>query len=148
MVFVVVINILIGFMLSMRPLVLAPAIDAFSATRAEPALGFSDLTLNNIGPTLLHSVGIGYDDVMYIAIMIIVLFMSITILLTVSGLMAQKVLVRMKSMITHDMMKDIHRHILSLPLSFFSSQKTGDLVSRITQDVAKTSNSIDIFSEK
>ncbi|MFW2437773.1 MAG: ABC transporter ATP-binding protein [Arenicellales bacterium] len=144
--FVVVANIVIGFLLSLRPLVLAPAIDTFSATRAEPANSLADLTLNNIGPTILNVLGLGYEDVMSIGVMIIVLFISITVLIATAGFLAQFFMVRIKAMIAHDMTRDIHRHILSLPLGFFTEHKIGDLVSRLTQDVNKTSNSIDIFA--
>ncbi len=145
-IFVVIANIVIGFLLSLRPLVLAPAIDTFSATRAEPAISFAELTLNNIGPTILSVVGLGYGEVMNIAVMIIVLFMSITVLIATGGYLAQFIMIRIKAMIAHDMTRDIHRHVLSLPLGFFNNQKTGDLVSRLTQDVNKTSNSIDVFA--
>jgi len=37
----------------------------------------------------------------------------------------------------------IHDHMLSLPLSYFHSQKTGDLVSRAVNDVTKTANSME-----
>jgi subfamily B ATP-binding cassette protein MsbA len=145
-VFVVVANTIIGFLLSLRPLVLSPAIDAFSATRGEPATTLAELTLNNIGPTILNVLGIGYENVMSIGVMIVVLFMSITVLIAIAGLLAQFFMVRIKSMIAHDMTRDIHRHVLSLPLGFFNANKIGDLVSRLTQDVNKTSNSIDIFT--
>lgn len=145
-VFVVLANLIIGFMLSARPLVLSPAIDVFSSTRAMPANSLSELTLNNIGPSILNVVGLGYDEVMNVAVMIVILFILITVLIALTGLIAQFVMVRIKAMIAHDMTRDVHQHLLSLSLRFFNKHKTGDLVSRLTADVNKTSNSIDVLT--
>jgi hypothetical protein len=62
--FVVIINFISGSLLSLRPLVLAPAIDSFATIKGEPAASIFDLTLNNVGPTLLAILGVGEGNVL------------------------------------------------------------------------------------
>ncbi len=142
-VFVVIISFISGSLLSFRPLVLAPAIDSFATIKGEPATSISDLTLNNIGPSMLSILGVEEGDYLMLGIVISILFVAITITIAGLSLVGQKVLIRLKTYLTYDMSVAVHKHMLSLPLSFFHAQKTGDLVRRILGDVANTANSME-----
>jgi len=139
----VFISFISGALLSLRPLVLAPAIDAFSSAEEAPASSFSDITLNNIGPSLSALLGVGKDDIQLLGVIIAILFVLVTITVASLNIVGQRVLIRLKIFLTYDMSVAIHKHMLSLPLSYFHSQKTGDLVSRILGDVKSTANSME-----
>ena len=141
--FVVIISFISGSLLSLRPLVLAPAIDSFAAIKGEPVSSFSDLTLNNIGPSILAVIGVGEGDILSLGMIIAILFIAVTITIAILNLVGQKVLIRLKIFLTYDMSVAVHKHMLSLPLSFFHNQKTGDLVTRIIGDVNATANSME-----
>lgn len=142
-VFVVIISFISGSLLSLRPLVLAPAIDSFATIKGEPASSISDLTLNNIGPSLLALLGVGKDNVLQLGVTIALLFVGVTIIIAALSLVGQSVLIRLKTYLAYDMSVALHEHMLSLPLSFFHNQKAGDLVSRIIHDVKATANSME-----
>ena len=143
MVFVVIISFISGSLLSLRPLVLAPAIDSFATIKGESASSISDLTLNNIGPSLLALLGVGEDNVLRLGVTIALLFVGVTIIIAGLSLAGQSVLIRLKTYLAYDMSVAVHKHMLSLPLSFFHDQKAGDLVSRIIHDVKATANSME-----
>ena len=142
-IFIVVVSFISGSLLSIRPLVLAPAIDSFAAIKGEPASSISDLTLNNIGPSLLALLGVGGDNVLLLGVAIALMFIGVTVTIAGLSLAGQTVLIRLKTHLIYDMSVAIHKHMLSLPLSFFHNQKTGDLVSRIIFDVKNTANSME-----
>ena len=141
--FVVIINFISGSLLSLRPLVLAPAIDSFATIKGEPATSIFDLTLNNVGPTLLAILGVGEGDVLQLGVTIALLFLAVTIVIAGLSLAGQSVMIRLKTYLTYDLSVAIHKHMLSLPLRFFHNQKTGDLVSRIITDANSTANSME-----
>lgn len=142
-IFVVIISFISGALLSLRPLVLAPAIDSFASIKGEPAASVSDLTLNNIGPTMLSILGVKEGDIQLLGIVIAILFVVVTIIVAGLNFAGQWVLIRLKTFLAHDMSVAIHKHMLSLPLSYFHNQKTGDLVTRIFGDARGTANSME-----
>jgi len=139
----VFISVISGAMLSLRPLVLAPAIDAFASIKGEPASSISDLTLNNIGPTMLAILGIEKSDILLLGMIIAISFVAVTIIISGFNIVGQRVLIRLKTFLTYDMSVAVHKHMLSLPLSYFHNQKAGDLVSRILGDAGSTANSME-----
>ena len=143
MVFIVIINIISGALISLRPLVLAPAIDAFSSIKGEPASSISDLTLNNIGPSMLAILGVEKGDILLLGMIIAISFIAVTITIAGFNIVGQRVLIRLKTFLTYDMSVAIHKHMLSLPLSYFHNQKAGDLVMRIVGDAGSTANSME-----
>jgi len=143
LIFVVIISFLSGSLLSLRPLVLAPAIDAFASIKGEPASSISDLTLNNIGPSMLAILGVGKGDILLLGMIIAISFVAVTIFIAGLNIVGQRVLIRLKTFLAYDMSVAVHKHILSLPLSYFHNQKAGDLVTRIVGDVGGTANSME-----
>ena len=129
--------------MSLRPLLLAPALDMFTGSRTAAAQQVSDLTLNNVGPTLINLLGINAKDVMQLGITIAVLLVVSTTVVAGLSILGQRFLIRTRAFIVRDMTIALYRHLLTLSISFFHRQKTGDLVSRITQDVRRTGGALD-----
>ncbi|MCG6871822.1 MAG: ABC transporter ATP-binding protein/permease, partial [Gammaproteobacteria bacterium] len=50
---------------------------------------------------------------------------------------------RARTTMMRDLMTTIHRHLIGLPLAYFNNARAGDLVSRMTNDVARTVGSLD-----
>ncbi len=132
-----------GSLLSIRPLILAPAIDSFVSVKGEPATSISDLSLNNVGPSMLVIMGVEEGDFQLLGIIIALLFIGLTIIVAGLNLVGQKVLIRLRSNLAFDMSVTVHKHMLSLPLSFFHNQKTGDLIVRILGNVGSTARSME-----
>ncbi|MDH3692165.1 MAG: ABC transporter transmembrane domain-containing protein, partial [Gammaproteobacteria bacterium] len=140
------VNACAGFLLSARPLVLAPALDVFVEKQAKPAGNLSELTLNNVGPTLASMLDFDLDNVLAVGTTVAILFVSVTLLIATLQFATQYSLVRVKTALTYDMMTALHRHLLFLPLGYFHKRRIGDTVSRVSVDVTNTTASLESFS--
>lgn len=141
--FVMTLNVLVGVMTSLRPLLLAPALDVFTQTKTKAAESFSELSLSSIGPTLLSIFNIDRGNLMEVGLFIATLLFAATLITAAFTIAAQLVLIRTRACIVRDMSIALYRHLLTLSLSFFHQRKTGDIVSRITSDVRRTAGSLD-----
>jgi ABC-type multidrug transport system fused ATPase/permease subunit len=141
---VVLLNVVVGFGFTLRPLVLAPALDAFTGSRGEPATGLSDLTLNNIGPTLAAILHLDPADPLKMGFRAAGLFVLITGAVALLSLGSQILLANMQLMVQRDMLVALHAHLLALPLAYFHKRRVGELVTRLTLDVGRVSRSLDI----
>jgi len=139
----VVLSIVAGFILTIQPLVLAPALDIMVVSKAKPAASFSELTLSNLGPTILKTVNLEHASAFNIIAVMLVAYVVISIISAILSFLSYLLAMWLRTRIASDMYMELQSHILSLPLSFFQKHKTGDLVSRFTQDVTGTAYSID-----
>ncbi|MBN2570084.1 MAG: ABC transporter ATP-binding protein [Deltaproteobacteria bacterium] len=139
----VVLSVVVGFVLTIQPLVLAPALDIMVVSKAQPASSFSDLTLSNLGPTMLMVAHIEHASMFNIIAVVLVAYVVISIIAAILSFLSYLLAMWIRTRIASDMYMALQSHILSLPLSFFQKHKTGDLVSRFTQDVTGTAYSID-----
>lgn len=143
MLFIVTASFLAGSLLSVRPLVLAPAVDSFATIKGKPATSIAELTLNNVGPTLLSVLGIRSDDLMHLGMVVAVMFVGVTIAIAILNLIGQVVLIKLSNLLSYEMARDLHRHMLALPLGYFYKHKAGDLASRLIHDVNGTAKTMD-----
>lgn len=60
----------------------------------------------------------------------------------VFGYLAMYVIAPMRNGITRDLRRALHTKILELPLSYFTEQRKGDMISRMTSDLKEIENSI------
>ena len=134
---VVVLNVAIGFGFTLRPLVLAPALDAFTGSQGQPATGLSDLTLNNVGPTLAALLHLDPADPIKMGLHAAGLFLLITVVVALLSLGSQILLAHTQLLVQHDMLVALHAHLLALPLGYFHKHRAGELVSRLTIDARK-----------
>ena len=66
----------------------------------------------------------------------------LTFLKTASYFGGSATLIPLRTGIVRDIRNDLYRKILSLPLSFFSEEKKGDILARVTSDVGEVESSI------
>jgi len=77
------------------------------------------------------------------ALYLIGLFMITMVLLKVGfTYMASFCMVPLRNGVVRDLRKKIYKKMLSLPLGYYSEERKGDIMSRITNDVAEVENSI------
>ena len=78
-----------------------------------------------------------------VTLLLLCLFLSfMTILKTASYFGSSAVMVPIRTGIVKDLRMEIYRKILSLPLGFFSEEKKGDIIARISGDVQEVETSI------
>ena len=142
---VVVLNVAVGFGFTLRPLVLAPALDAFTGSQGQPATGLSDLTLNNVGPTLAALLHLDPADPVKMGLHAAGLFLVITLAVALLSLGAQILLAHTQLVVQRDMLVALHAHLLALPLAYFHKHRAGELVSRLTIDARGVSSALDVI---
>jgi ATP-binding cassette, subfamily B, bacterial MsbA len=140
----VLLNVVIGFALTLRPLVLAPALDSFAGTRTPPASSLRDLTLNNMGPTIARFLRLDPTDPERMGLYAAGLFLLATIVVALLGLAAQILLTTIRGTVQRNMLVALHGHLLTLPLSYFHKRRAGELVTRLTIDVSRLANALDV----
>jgi ABC-type multidrug transport system fused ATPase/permease subunit len=141
----VVLNVAIGFGLTLRPLVLAPALDSFTGSRGQPATSLADLTLNNVGPTLGALLHLDPADPIKIGLHVAGLFLLVTGAIALLSLCSQILLAHTQLLVRHDMLVALHAHLLTLPLGYFHRRRAGELVSRLTIDAGSVSGALDVM---
>ncbi|TBR15796.1 ABC transporter ATP-binding protein [bacterium] len=146
-IFVLIFVTLLGnFLSAARPIVLAGIMNIMieqkqlDTSPAKPSGKFLDL--NNIGHKVLDVIS-GYSHSKWDSLLILA---GIFILLEIISAFFQYGGFLLASYIETQALKliqtDIIKHLLSLNMSFFNHQKTGDLMSRIMQDAKSTANGI------
>jgi subfamily B ATP-binding cassette protein MsbA len=143
---IVAINVLMGFLYTARPLIIAPALDVLASTDVPPARFFSELTLNNLGPTILSITGLHESGILYLGMIVATLYVGISVGVAILAIVSHVLLVRTRTNVGRDLTVNLHTHLLTFPLSYFHKQRAGDLVSRLTYDVSAASNQLDRVS--
>ncbi|NDV78558.1 ABC transporter ATP-binding protein [Dysgonomonas sp. 511] len=69
-------------------------------------------------------------------------FVSMTILKTLTVYLSGHFIVSVRTGVVRDIRKQINDKILSLPLSFMSNERKGDIMARMTGDVSEVENSV------
>jgi len=140
-------NMLPGFLLSVRPLVLAPVLGQVLPGDIQPAHSLGGITLDNLGATLQSFVGDPTSNLATAFLISGILYLGITLAISIIGGSVALWSMAVRLRILKDMMIALHGHLLSLPLSYFIKQKSGSLISRFSTDLTKTSASLEtIFS--
>lgn len=140
----IAVSFIAGIAVAVQPLVLAPAVRILEAgSPLPPATSLSDLSLNNLGPTLLHVLGLEQSSMLTLVILVGVGYVVVSVLAAGLNFLAYVLAIWLRTAISRDMSVALQTHMLSLPLHFFQSHKTGDLVSRYTQDVTGTAYFLD-----
>jgi len=70
---------LVGIMMSVRPLIFAPALDVFLPTNSDSASNFQELNLNNIGPTIASILHLNTEDVVSVGVIVAIIFLGFTV---------------------------------------------------------------------
>lgn len=141
-----IVSIVAGLATAMQPMVLSPALNIFDASNTAPASSFSELNLNNLGPSIMSFMGITDSTNLKLILFVCIaycLFSAIVASLTFVGyLLAMWV----RSSLARDMAYDMLAHLFSLPMAYFNRQRSGDLISRFVKDSEGTAYFLDSVS--
>ena len=124
---IVLLNMVIGFLTSLRPLVLAPALGVFIENEATPAKSLSELSLHNLGPTLVSAFNLDSENILNIGIFVAVLFVVFTMLIAGIGMLTQTVVISKRTAILRDMIIALHKHLLTCLFHIFIVKELGIL---------------------
>ena len=108
--------------------------DTTKLVYVKPALAWNTDAIANYFNYIISSVIIEHGQVqalMFISLLVVALFF----LKNLSRYLAMFFLSPVRNGVVRDIRNDIYRRILILPLSYFSEQRKGDIMSRITNDV-------------
>lgn len=133
-VLLVLLSVMAAIVLPLTALVLAPALHIITLSSISPATSFAELSLNNLGPTLLSAFELDKSNPWSIIVVVAIAYVFFSFLYSVLNFAAYMMAMQVRTSMSKDVMVDLQSHILSLPLSFFHKMKTGDLVSRFTED--------------
>jgi subfamily B ATP-binding cassette protein MsbA len=128
---------------ALQPLVLAPALDMTLLTTARPAARLSELTLNNLGPTLLARLGLAGGTPAGTLLAVVTLYVGVVTVAAGLSFASLQLMRVVRTAIANDMQAALHRHLLSLSMPFFVAQRAGELVNRFIYDVVFTAQCFD-----
>jgi subfamily B ATP-binding cassette protein MsbA len=133
-----------GFLMSLRPLVLAPAMDSAFLSSAQPVTSLAELNLNNLGSFLLAFLGMDAAGSRFSLLLIIVLlFIGVVVISAGVNFLALQLMRWIRTELANDIQASMHKHILSLSMPFFVRQRGGELSNRFVTDVVYTAQSFD-----
>lgn len=93
---------------------------------------------NYLQVTLGNNTAIDMNYILRLVILLVLLYAF----LGVFDIIKERSLVYLSQTLTRDMREDVSEKIEKIPLSYFDSQSTGDLISRATNDIAKIGDNI------
>jgi len=101
--------------------------------------GFGDL-LNNM--YYYMTVWIQASGASHVLLMLCLFFSAITLLKTSCYFGASAVMIPIRTGVVRDMRMQIYSKIIALPIGFFSQERKGDIIARMSGDVQEVENSI------
>lgn len=134
-------------LMSLRFLALTPALETVLENNQPPATDITALSLNNLGPTILHLLEIDTSEKFHVVIVSAILFFSIHAVAAILDVVGYGFLLIIRNRVRIEMTMWLHRHLINLPLSFFIRSSTGDLTSRAVNDVNTTAGTLDTITQ-
>jgi subfamily B ATP-binding cassette protein MsbA len=117
------------------PVLMAPILDLALGSSAIPPARVSGLTLSNLGATFFAWIGIGAVEDRFRAILLLCMaYVAVGVLKGWADFGNYMVALWIRMRAGTALQADLFRHILSLSMSFFSRHRTGELVSRLSND--------------
>ena len=138
-------NILHAIFGSMSFVILIPVLGILFRTESDvkelPEFAMNMTTLKNI---LYYYVTLGRDTIGPVTTLLVAggFFALAALFKTGFSYMASYEIIFIRNGVVRDIRRMIYRKILSLPLPFFSEERKGDIISRMTGDVQEVENSI------
>ncbi|HMP77520.1 MAG TPA: ABC transporter ATP-binding protein [Kiritimatiellia bacterium] len=136
-------NALLAWMGPLRQISVSPALNILTGSFPAPAGSLGEVSLNNIGPTLVHVLGLDMQRPLQVMLAVVGLYIGMTVVQALLDIIGFRYMMRVRLGVLRDMLGAATRHLLSLPLSYFLNRRAGELVSRLTHDVAFVANSLD-----
>lgn len=103
-------------------------------------MGFKDIVINNAyyGVTMLIQ-----DKGAAMTLFLLCLWLSITTLMkTACYFGSSAIMIPIRTSVVRDMRRELYNKILTLPLGFFSQERKGDIIARMSGDINEVENSI------
>ncbi len=131
-------------LVAIQPLILAPILEiALHRIPINPEENsFGGLDLNNIGIVLLAKLGLENEDPLRATVILAFLYLVVSIAGAGTNFANYLLAIKIKIGAGRDIQVDLFKHLFSLSLDFFHSQKLGEIVARLDRD---TINSIGGF---
>jgi ATP-binding cassette, subfamily B, bacterial MsbA len=141
----VVLSIITALLTSVQPLVIAPAMDVTLLSRAEPARGLAEVTLNNLGPTILRVLQPeGAVDQRGVILATAAAYVVLASLTAGMSYAVRLLGAWVEGSACRDLQAAVFSRLLSLSMGYFVRQKSGDLVSRCVNDAFQTMVSLQL----
>jgi subfamily B ATP-binding cassette protein MsbA len=138
------VNFALTFLTGLLPLIMAPILDMALGKPISPAAGeleitLRNLSLDNLGAAMLQWLNLTDTTDMFRAILLLGgLYVVVASLRGLASFGSYLLTLWIGVRSGRDMQYDLFEHILSLSLSFFNKQRTGELVSRVDEDTNVT----------
>jgi len=133
-----------AFLTALQPLMLAPALDIALLSRVAPARSLGELSLNNLGPTLVALLGLDAAASPFeILLGVVALFLAVVTGSALVNFGTLQLMRWVRTGIANDIQSALYRHTLSLSMPFFVANRVGDLSQRFVFDVISTAQSFD-----
>ena len=103
-------------------------------------MGFKDIVINNAyyGVTVLIQ-----DKGAAMTLFLLCLWLSITTLMkTACYFVSSAIMIPIRTSVVRDMRRELYNKILTLPLGFFSQERKGDIIARMSGDINEVESSI------
>jgi len=142
-VIMVMLSFIAAFMLPLTALVLAPALHILTFSTTQSAASLSEITLNNLGPTILTFFGIDNGNKINIIIVVAILYVLTSSVYAIINYFAYVMVIFVRNKIQRNMGIDLYNHMLNFSLLFFNKNKIGDLIPRFISDTKATVNALD-----
>ncbi len=130
-------SVVVTALAALGPFIMAPIFDlAFDRRPAPPTgAGLTGLSLSNLSAAVFSWLGLAGDGDRFTLIVLFCLaYVGVGWLKSLGEFLNFLVAMRVRVRAALDMTQDLFRHTLGLSLSFFTRQRTGDLVSRLYSD--------------
>lgn len=128
---------------SLQPLILAPALDLAVSSGRAPARDLGDITLSNIGPTILARIDPSLASPSSVILIVALLYVFVGALVAVANFTAARIAVELRIAMVTEMQQRLYSHLLDLPMSFHVRARTGTLTSRLVEDIGAMANAFD-----
>lgn len=129
---------------AVQPLMLAPALDATLLSGPTPAGSLSELTLNNLGSTLMAQLSLsGGQDRFHVVLAASGLYLVAVVLAALLTFTSLQLMRWIRTGIANDLQSRVYRHMLGLSMPFFVAHRAGDLTNRIAYDILQTASAFD-----
>lgn len=146
--FLIGLNFIVTISTSVMPLLIAPILNisignpaAISAVKDKLSL-VDALSLNNLGYVMLDLFNLKHAHAFTAVLWLAMGYFIAALVKGLTSFAAYIMALRIRVNSARDMQKDLFQHILSLSMSFFAKQKTGEIISRMEKDTLGTTSGL------
>lgn len=139
----VLFNAVLAWLGPLRQVSVSPALNILTGSFPPPAASLQELNLNNIGPSIVHALGLDIQRPLQVMLVVVGLYVGLTVIQALLDAVGFRFMIRVRLGVLRDMLETTTRHLLSLPLRYFLSRRAGEMVSRLTNDISFVANSLD-----